>query len=84
MSFPTMSMRFREAAKVHFGRSRELTLDALEAEHAFLASRLKRFHDCRDAREIWGRLGINEPTRVPDLDPEPFESLAINLAVRRP
>lgn len=75
---------FREAATVHFGRSRELTLDALEAEHAFLASRLARFHDCRDAREIWGRLGINEPARVPDLDPEPFENIAVNLAVQRP
>jgi malonate decarboxylase beta subunit len=75
---------FGEMAKNYFGRSRELTLDALEAEHAFLADRLERFKDCRDARDVWGRIGINEPARVPDLDPEPFERLAVNLALQRP
>jgi malonate decarboxylase beta subunit len=75
---------FREAAIDHLGRSRAVTLEALEAEHAFLASRLKRFEDCRDAREIWARLGVNEPLRVPDFDPEPFENLASTIAVRRP
>ena len=75
---------FRDAAKDYLGRSRDLTLDALEAEQGFLTERLNRFHDCGDAREIWARLGINEPARVPDLDPEAFESIAITLAVQRP
>lgn len=75
---------FRAAAQDYFGKSRPLTLDALNAEQEFLASRLKRFEDCRDAREIWARLGVNESGRVPDLDPEQFENLASSCAVRRP
>jgi malonate decarboxylase beta subunit len=75
---------FRDAAQDYFGQSRPLTLEALEAQHEFLANRLSRFQDCRDAREIWARLGVNEPTRVPDLDPDQFENLAGTIAVRRP
>ena len=75
---------FRDATQDYFGRSRPLTLDMLEAQHEFLANRLARFQDCRDAREIWSRLGVNEPTRVPDLEPDQFESLAGTIAVRRP
>jgi len=50
---------FREAAvhamntgKVVFG------LDSLEQEHAMLEKRLEQFGDCRDARDIWQRLGL--------------------------
>lgn len=75
---------FREAAQDYFGKSRPLTLDMLEAQHEFFANRLARFQNCRDAREIWSRLGVNEPTRVPDLEPDQFESLAGTIAVRRP
>lgn len=74
---------FRAAACAYFGKSRELTLDALDAEHEFLVNRLQRFEDCRDAREIWARLGVNEPLQVPELDPEQFENLADTIAVRR-
>ena len=76
---------FRAAASDYLGRSRDINLDTLEAEHGFLARRLKRFEDCRDAREVWARIGINEPARVPDLDPEPFETLASAIQTdRRP
>jgi malonate decarboxylase beta subunit len=75
---------FRDAAQDYFGKSRPLTLDMLEAQHEFLANRLARFQDCRDAREVWSRLGVNEPARVPDLEPDQFESLAGAIAVRRP
>jgi len=75
---------FRGAAQAYFEQSRPLTLDALEAQHEFLAARLERFQDCRDAREVWSRLGVNEPARVPDLDPDQFENLAGTIAVRRP
>ena len=75
---------FRNATQDYFGRSRPLTLDMLEAQHEFLANRLARFQDCRDAREVWSRLGVNEPARVPDLEPDQFESLAGAIAVRRP
>lgn len=75
---------FRGAAQDYFEQSRPLTLDALEAQHEFLAARLERFQDCRDAREVWSRLGVNEPARVPDLDPDQFENLASTIAVRRP
>ena len=34
--------------------------------------RLERFGDCRDALDIWKRLGIAEPGRLPILDTETF------------
>jgi malonate decarboxylase beta subunit len=75
---------FRDAARHYLGHSRKLTLEALVLQQKVLAERLQRFHDCRDAREIWARLGVNEPALIPALDPGPFEDIATTLAVRRP
>lgn len=60
---------FRAAAIEAVGAgSQPLTLEALEAEHALLAGRLATCGDCDDAFEVWRRLGVPEPRRVPDLD----------------
>ena len=37
-----------------------------------MGARLERFGDCRDALDIWARLGIAEPERLPILDTATF------------
>jgi malonate decarboxylase beta subunit len=59
---------FRAAAIDALGQSRPLTLELLQAEHELLSARLARCGDCDDAFEMSSRLGIAEPSRVPDLD----------------
>ena len=60
---------FRAAAVDAIGSGcRALTLEALESEHALLQARLARCGDCDDAIDMWSRLGVAEPSRVPDLD----------------
>lgn len=51
---------------------RALELQALEAEHAHLASRISRFGNCPDAIDIWRSLGIDTPERLPSLAPAEF------------
>jgi malonate decarboxylase beta subunit len=68
---------FREAAIDALASSRPLTLETLEHEHAILEERLARCGDCEDALDMWSRLGVAEPSRVPDLD-------AAALRTRRP
>jgi malonate decarboxylase beta subunit len=63
---------FRAAALSLIGIKPDLSLEALEAEHARLSERLERFGDCRDALDIWKKLGIAEPERLPILDTETF------------
>jgi malonate decarboxylase beta subunit len=64
---------FRAAALDLIGRAPAFDLATLEAEHARLRARLDRFGDCRDATEIWARLGVNDPDAVPAMDTGPFE-----------
>ena len=59
---------FRAAAGAGLGIHRPLSLEALEHEHALLAARLDRFGDCRDAVDIWSRMGVPDAARVVDLD----------------
>ncbi|PYE76245.1 malonate decarboxylase alpha subunit [Xylophilus ampelinus] len=56
------------------GASRPVTLDALEAEHALLAARLREVPeadwagDGGEAERLWRTLGVPDPARVPALD----------------
>jgi malonate decarboxylase beta subunit len=50
----------------------DMSLAALEAEHARLADRLARFGACHDAVDVWRALGIPEPERLPTLDTAAF------------
>lgn len=63
---------FREAALELFDRSVALSLEEAEQEHIRLGERLWRFGDCDDALEIWSRMGIGEPERLPLLEIENF------------
>ncbi|WP_407928068.1 biotin-independent malonate decarboxylase subunit beta [Herminiimonas arsenitoxidans] len=67
---------FRQAASDAVARykheSAELTLDALESEHALLDQRLKDFGDYSEPMDIWSKLGIAEPDVLPMLDADAF------------
>lgn len=63
---------FRAAARELLDTRPDLSLAALEAEHAHLGRRIDRFGDCRDACDIWTRLGIAAPERLPLLDTAEF------------
>ncbi|AYO80992.1 biotin-independent malonate decarboxylase subunit beta [Methylobacterium brachiatum] len=64
---------FREAALDLIGRAPAFDLATLEAEQARLESRLARFGDCRDATDVWARLGVNDPDAVPAMDTRAFD-----------
>jgi malonate decarboxylase beta subunit len=62
---------FRAAAIEALDSSRPVTLEALEAEHALLAARLRRMAEPvegDDAVALWMRLGVADAERVSDLD----------------
>lgn len=75
---------FRMAIADWLGRPRSLDLEALEAEHAGLAARLENFDDCRDGVEVWRRIGIPEPDRVPELDEDALRQLVASLGEAGP
>lgn len=52
--------------------SAELTLEALESEHALLSKRLENFGDLSEPMDIWSRLGIAEPVLLPMLEADVF------------
>jgi len=51
-AFRNAALAALDSGKVSFD------LENLEAEHAMLTQRLEQFGDCRDAKEIWQRLGL--------------------------
>ena len=63
---------FRKAARDLVGRAPAFDLDTLEAEQARLETRIDRFGDCRDATDVWARLGVNDPESVPAMDTDAF------------
>ena len=69
---PFVRAAFRAAALALLDQAPDLSLVALEAEHAALGNRLERFGDCRDALDIWEKLGVEEPEKLPILDTAGF------------
>lgn len=68
---------FRAAALAAIESARpDLSLAALEAEHAALGARLDRFGACRDALDIWRDLGFDAPEGLPLLEADQFRALA--------
>ncbi len=59
---------FRAAAIAALASNRPLTPALLEAEHALLAQRLQSAGEHGDAIDLWRRLGVPAPERVPDLN----------------
>jgi malonate decarboxylase beta subunit len=70
---------FRQAALDLIGRPPAFDLDTLEAEQARLESRIARFGDCRDATDVWRRLGVNDPEAVPAMDARTFGETAARV-----
>jgi malonate decarboxylase beta subunit len=66
---------FRESAIGLLGQSLPLSLETMEAEHALLLNRLNNYGDCRDALEIWRRMGIPDPMKVADLEASDMHAL---------
>lgn len=66
---------FRAAAIEALSLAPDLSLAALEAEHAFLGARLDRFGQCRDALDIWRALGIETPEHIPLLEAAEFNAV---------
>lgn len=71
---------FREAALDLIGRAPAFDLATLEAEQARLEARVARFGDCRDAVDVWARLGIDDPEAVPAMDTAPFVETVLGVA----
>jgi len=66
---------FRTAAMGAVGKSKPLTLESLLAEHAMLSARIAQFGDCKDAMEMWSRLGVAHPAQVTDLEADQMQAL---------
>jgi malonate decarboxylase beta subunit len=71
---------FRTAAIGALGKSKALTLESMLAEHAMLSARVAQFGDCKDAMDIWSRLGVAHPAQVTDLEADQMQSLKQNHA----
>jgi malonate decarboxylase beta subunit len=67
---------FRAAAIAALDAPRPITLEALEREHALLASRLS--HQGAEAVELWASLGVADAARVPDLDAAAVRALGVH------
>jgi malonate decarboxylase beta subunit len=50
----------------------ELTLGALEAEHALLADRIGQYGQLREPLELWRAIGVDEPEALPLLEADAF------------
>jgi malonate decarboxylase beta subunit len=59
---------FRDAAIDALSKTRPLSLDGLEREHALLATRLHYAPPGADAVALWQQLGVRNAAQVPDLD----------------
>jgi malonate decarboxylase beta subunit len=73
---------FRAAARELLRAVRPLDLATLEAEQACLAERIARYGDCADAQDVWARLGVQQPERLPLLDEEEFLQTVAPAMVR--
>lgn len=69
---PDTVAAFRAAALETMDIRPDLSLQSMEREQARLERRIDRFGDCPDALEIWSRLGIGGPARLPGLDTDAF------------
>lgn len=63
---------FSSAASAALDTGSPLTLDAIEAEHALLARRAQATSNCRDALDIWMRMGIECALELPLMQTDVF------------
>jgi len=65
---------FRAAAIELMQKPEPLTLESMLQEHRRLAERLEAYGDCKDALEIWKRMGIPGSDSIPIMDNEAFHA----------
>jgi malonate decarboxylase beta subunit len=70
---------FRRATLTLIDQRPPFDLAAIDAEHARLARRLARCGDTRDAQQVWTRLHVADPSRVPDMSTDEFNALLASL-----
>jgi malonate decarboxylase beta subunit len=70
---------FRSAASALLGKSVELTLAGLEAEHAQLRTRLEQHYGRPDASDIWTAIGVPDAASVPLADIGDFIDMVSKL-----
>ena len=70
---------FRTAACALIRRAPAFDLATLEAEQARLETRVERFGDCRDATDIWARLGIDDPAAIPAMTAAAFDETVAGI-----
>jgi malonate decarboxylase beta subunit len=75
---------FREVAQALLDRPRPLTLAALEAEQAWLAARLDELGEATDAVELWRAAGVEDPARLPLLEPGAWSAAVAGARRGRP
>lgn len=66
---------FRDAAAQGLQHARPLTLQALQQEHTLLANRIAEVGDCKDATDIWQRMGVPNTAQVTDLEAAQVQAL---------
>ena len=74
---------FRNAAIAVLRRSRPLTLESLEQEHALLVRRLEAAPPGADAFALWSAIGVVDAAGVPDLDADAVRALRPAVAPAR-
>ena len=73
---------FRIAVIGWLEQPRPLDLAAVEAEHARLEARLRRFGKCRDGLDVWRDLGVERPEEIPELDADAFNAVVAGMEER--
>ncbi|VFU09444.1 biotin-independent malonate decarboxylase subunit beta [Methylocella tundrae] len=67
---------FRQAALELIQTAPRFDLASMLAEQARLEQRLERFGACADATEIWAKLGVAAPEKIPDMETDAFIEIA--------
>lgn len=73
---------FRSAAIAGLSHGSKVTLDSLEFENVLLTTRLREAPAGSDAFALWQKLGIEDSTRVPDLDAAEVRDLRLTAMSR--
>lgn len=71
---------FRQATRRLLEQPPAFDLSSTDTEHTRLARRLARCGDTRDALQVWTRLGVPDPSRVPEMSASDFIALVSGLS----
>jgi malonate decarboxylase beta subunit len=69
---------FRQAIVAAVAQGDDWSLDALQREHTLLSERVTRFGACKDGRDVWQTLGVDNPNALAMLDNDAFLAVAKN------